>query len=337
MRSFFFFPPLPKISGGMMVLAELARILKNAHYDTFLVTQERKSLEKWAPDVPIVDLNNVQLTSTDRWIVPEGWLAPLTFGLTAHAQCLIYVQNWAYLHGYLPQGILWQHLPVRMLAVSYPVAYFIQETCGISAEILRPSIDLDLFHPNARSTFTPEETVRIAWMPRKNKALAKQIQDIFEARLALRGLKKTEWIEIHGRSHQEVAEMLRSSHIFLATGFPEGCPLPPLEALASGCLLVGFTGFGGWDYMRQSQGFLPEIPLQKTEWSDNGFFVSDGDVFSAALALEKAVNILYESDTRLANLYHSAALTVNLYSKERQKQMLLTLWKDDVFWKKAQH
>jgi len=42
-----------------------------------------------------------------------------------------------------------------------------------------------------------------------------------------------------------VADILRSSRVFLSFSQREGFGLPPLEALACGCAVVGYHGFGG--------------------------------------------------------------------------------------------
>src|SRR5262249_15023942 len=57
-----------------------------------------------------------------------------------------------------------------------------------------------------------------------------------------------ELVPIHGRSEAEVAALLRECLLFLSFGHPEGCPLPPLEAMACGCLVIGYHGRGGREY-----------------------------------------------------------------------------------------
>lgn len=340
MKNFFFFPPLPRFSGGMAVIAQVAAYLHEAGEDAALVLREAPTparsaeIAALAPGVPTLLWDELRLTPEDRWIVPEGWPMALGPGLSAKARCLLYVQNWAYLHGLLPEGTRWQDLPVGLFAVSDPVAWFVRETTGRDVPVLRPAIRPDLFHPepgrNEAAPLCAGEAPRIAWMPRKNKALARQIRDIFEARLGLAetGGPAPLWVEIHGRSREEVAGLLRSSHIFLATGFPEGCPLPPLEALASGCLLAGFGGFGGWDYMRQALpgGFTPWWPLREVPWEANGFFAADADVIGAALALEQAVYLVRTGGDALAALRRAGARTAAWYSPERQRQGTLALF-----------
>ena len=51
-------------------------------------------------------------------------------------------------------------------------------------------------------------------------------------------------------SPPQVAEMMRQSAFFLSFGHPEGFPIPPLEAMACGCVVVGYHGRGGREYFR---------------------------------------------------------------------------------------
>jgi glycosyltransferase involved in cell wall biosynthesis len=61
-----------------------------------------------------------------------------------------------------------------------------------------------------------------------------------------------EWklLPIHGRSEDEVAELLSETPIFLSFSYQEGLPLPPMEAAVSGNIVVGYTGEGGKEYFR---------------------------------------------------------------------------------------
>jgi glycosyltransferase involved in cell wall biosynthesis len=239
-----------------------------------------------------------------------------------------YVQNWAYLFSSLPPGATWAQLPVSFLAVSHPVARFVEQATGRSAPILRPHVDPAVFRaPGAKA----RDVVNVAYMPRKNKALVDQIRALCASR-ARPGCPAVNWIPVQGTDHHGVAELLRAAHIFLATGFPEGCPLPPLEAMACGCLVVGFPGLGGWDYMRQvpresgSRGAAPWFPLRDVSWSGNGFWAADGDVLDAALALEEAVRWWTEQPPRLAETLANGQAAAAQYTPEHQRAALDDLW-----------
>lgn len=329
MRTYIFLPPVKQAAGGITVLRQIASFLNEAGHDTALVLREPA---QWVPAglanaAPEIQWKDLQLHPGDLWLVPEGWVNALLPGLEAGARCISYVQNWAYLFSSLPDNVTWNKLPVEFLAVSEPVAHFIRETTGRDAPVLRPGIDRSLFSSPAAK---PEGPVRIAFMPRKNKAQARQIQDIFLSRNPDADIR---WAPIEGLDAFGVARTLARSHIFLMTGFPEGCPLPPLEAMASGCLCVGFSGYGGWDYMRMAHPhprFTPWWPLREVPWGGNGLWCADADVFDAALLLEQAVEWIRGAtpetaamrDATLAN----ARTTADAYSLEKHRQNVLDIW-----------
>jgi glycosyltransferase involved in cell wall biosynthesis len=81
---------------------------------------------------------------------------------------------------------------------------------------------------------------------------------------------------VDGLSEDELIEEYQQAEIFLATGYPEGLPLPQLEAMNCGCVVVGFTGGGGDEYMLQHetafvaddgdcQGVLEQLTLIQNE------------------------------------------------------------------------
>ncbi|WP_457570543.1 hypothetical protein [Desulfovulcanus sp.] len=228
-KTYIFIPPVKKATGGITVLCRIATILHEAGYDVFLVPRESRG---WKPgelknEAPTVMWKDLRLTPDDIWLVPEGWINALTPGLHAGAKCVVYCQNWAYLLSALPEGVSWNSLPVSFIAVSQPVAWFIEQTLGQKPPILRPGIDTTLFSPPDKKK---SGTINIAYMPRKNKALVSQIRSIFMARNGIKNREEVVFHEISGLDAAGVADVLKKSHIFLASGFPEGFSLPPLEA-----------------------------------------------------------------------------------------------------------
>lgn len=77
---------------------------------------------------------------------------------------------------------------------------------------------------------------------------------------------------VDGLPEPEIIKEYQASDIFLATGYPEGFGLPPMEAMACGAAVVGFTGGGGSEFMKDGETAL---------------VVPDGDVDAAAAALER--------------------------------------------------
>jgi len=327
-QTFIFLPPLQRESGGLAVLRRMGVILRKAGFPVrFVLREASKSAAESGVD--ILYWQELRLQAGDIWLTPEGWPNALLPALSVGAHSLVYAQNWAYVLSCEPQNTRLENLPLEFLAVSEPVARFMDMSLGKHASVLRPGIDTALFYPSPERK--DDARLRVAFMPRKNKVFARHIREIAEVRLRRRTPPLSlEWTIIEDCSQAEVARILQTAHLFLSTGFPEGCPLPPLEALACGCVPVGFTGLGGWDYMRQTTDFpgaaAPLWPLRETPWTGNGFYVADGDVPGAVFALEAALDIFARGGEDLAALRRAGQMTAAAYSLEEQERAVVALW-----------
>jgi glycosyl transferase family 1 len=165
---------------------------------------------------------------------------------------------------------------------------------------IRLSVDPAIHHPPAEPA--PR---RIAYMPRRRADEAALVLRILE----LRGVLDTwELVPIDGCSEAEVADLLRGCRIFLSFSEREGFGLPPCEALACGCLVVGFDGFGGREYFR--------APFAEA--------VEDGDVVAFARAVERlARRIEDEPEAMLAAAHAGARFVAERYSPAAEQHDLV--------------
>ncbi|MDR3176909.1 MAG: glycosyltransferase family 1 protein [Desulfovibrio sp.] len=318
MRTVFYVPPLKRMSGGLANIRETAADIRNLGGEAALMGPNPAGV--FADEARKAGLSFIpwgeKLEPSDVWCVPESWPSSLAPGLQCGARILVYAQSWSFMLGDLPGGAPWSALPFSFLAVSRPVRAFLRLVHGIEAEdVLPPAVDEAFFEP----ADPPGTRVRIAWSPRKNKALGAQIRAIAE-KLLKHSAIAVDWVELSGMSRAEVARHLRSCRIFLSTGFPEGFGLLPLEAMASGCVPVGFTGFGGWDYMRQARlpGWEPyRPPLDLPDWGEegNGFFFADGDVMGAGLGLAGAVRLSHDDPDYWTRIGANCRATALPYSR----------------------
>jgi len=109
-------------------------------------------------------------------------------------------------------------------------------------------------------------------------------------------------VQLEG-SDLEVANTLRKSKIFLQLGLKEGCPRPPAEAMACGCMVVGYDGGGGKDYMDGNYCYPCE---------------SD-DLSSLLIKLNRAINNPYLTELSPIKSYY----ILNKYSAELEENLLL--------------
>ena len=58
-----------------------------------------------------------------------------------------------------------------------------------------------------------------------------------------RGLDGVTFEEVQQMEHHEIAKKMQATLIYLSCGHPERFGLPLAEAIACGCLVVGYHGF----------------------------------------------------------------------------------------------
>ncbi len=164
-------------------------------------------------------------------------------------------------------------------------------------------VDCDTFRPPASA-----KKKQIAFMPRKMPSSIVQVIQMLQGRGVLSG-----WTlcAIDGVDEARVAELLRESAFFLSTCQDEGFGLPPLEAAASACIVVGFTGYGANEFMR------PEYCYP----------VAQGDVLALAQTLEKLLREYEVNPARLiAQSQQFVAFVRNQYSKPCEAQCVVSAW-----------
>jgi hypothetical protein len=174
---------------------------------------------------------------------------------------------------------------------------------GLPVHRIRHGIDPSLHHPPA----TPPGR-RIAYMTRRRSHEAMQVLKLLELRGALEGW---EVVPIHGRSEREVADILRGSRIFLSFSQREGFGLPPLEALACGCMVVGFHGFGGRELFRAPFALA----------------IEDSDVMGFARTVEDVIRRVDEDPEGIAAASEAGArFAVERYSQAAERQDLIDVF-----------
>jgi hypothetical protein len=194
------------------------------------------------------------------------------------------------------RGTDWKAKDVQsVLAVSQSVARGIEAHLGVKSTLISPSVDQNLFRPACKERV-------IVYMSRKNPMGVQRI-------LAQARTLRFEQRPIDGLSRTQVARELGRASIALVACPSEGFGLFALEAMASGCLVVGFAGGGGLDFMRNGENCL---------------LAPDGDEGRAAEQLALAMHLIENNEQGM--LVHSALATAHRFSPERERGAVLHFW-----------
>lgn len=186
------------------------------------------------------------------------------------------------------------------------------------AEVCRSHLDVLGLEPSAifpvtmkphEFPFQAHKEKLITYMPRKRPWEAVLIAEALVRRNRLQGYR-VEALENIPRA--EVAVKLSQTRIFISLLKNEALGFPAAEAMAAGCIVIGFDGLGTAEYFD----------------SDVGIPVTEGDIAGVVAAVEKAI-AEYETDpSRLDMMRKKASERVNdRYSKNAFEAHAIEAWR----------
>src|SRR5437762_14104671 len=114
------------------------------------------------------------------------------------------------------------------------------------------------------------------------------------------------WIPIENMSEEEVARLLGSTTIYLSLPYLESFGLVPLAAMAAGCIVVGFHGYGAMEYAS----------------SENGIWLRPDHLEEVVDTLADVIARLDRDDADLRKLREAGLATAKTYNRQRTKTAL---------------
>jgi hypothetical protein len=299
--AWFLVPDLVQPTGGVRGLYRFVDHLVASGIPASVVHEERGFRCSWfESDTPVTWLDDVVLGRGDLLAVPEISVSTVA-QLYQDTPMVVVNQNQYLTFQYcgLPPSPSPNVLPDTVVAIivgsedgrDYAKLAFPE----VPVERVHYGTDTSVFHPPEH----PKEQA-IAFMPRKRVEDIVQILRILERRRSLDGWRL---YPINALVEPAPADILRRSAVFLSLNQQEGFGSPPVEAMASGCVVVGYAGRGGREYMR------PEI----------SFPVDEGAIADFVRAVEHVITE-WENGERFTELTERAAKFVETeYSPARER------------------
>jgi glycosyltransferase involved in cell wall biosynthesis len=311
-RILYVLEPFPIPYGGVATIYRHVEILHGHGLPASVAISKAPARDFYATTAPLLihggHLNEL-VREGDAVVIPEGFKSYLQSLVSTPAKRLMFCQN----HHYLPfaqspnLGIAEFNVD-GVIASSNAIRSFFRDVYGIMDVPLLPyAIDPNLFRP------ADLKKRQIVYMPRKLGRDAAFIESVFKRRYPRHA--GVPWIPIHDVSQSEAAKILGESEVFLSLSHRESFGLPPLEAMACGCLAAGFHGEGGLEYMTV----------------ENGWWAGAGDWKSTTDGLAAAFDLLDAEGPALDSKRDAMASTVRRYSPARLESELLAFWQKEFY------
>lgn len=152
----------------------------------------------------------------------------------------------------------------------------------------------------------------IACTPRKRAEELLVIRYLFSRLYA--GPTDWRWDILETATETETAAAMGRASLFLSLARMEALSITLLEAMASECVIAGFTGIGPREYTS----------------SINGFWVDEDDCEAAAHALVRAATLADQGGGASALMRHAAASTAAQWTHARFSEALHGFWRDQM-------
>lgn len=302
-------PDIAVASGGVKYLYRHVEVLRDNGFDAAIVHDIPSFRPSWfTHQVPILYKYEIHPTEEDFVAYPEV-SGRLIFEEFPGVPKIIVNQNGFFTfddHSFEPDDLKSEYRHEDLVAVCCTsedshrmIARHFPE---VGAFPTRLGIDTHLF------SYAPAKKPKLAFMPRKNARDARLVINMLKFRGALEGI---EIDVIDDANHEGVAERLGDTSIFLSFCYREGLGLPPLEAMSRGCVVVGFDGIGGREYLK----------------APHAFPVPNSDVTAFADQVEKLIALQRSDPNQLTDIGRRASDFVQRhYSREREADDILAFW-----------
>lgn len=158
--------------------------------------------------------------------------------------------------------------------------------------------------------YCTQKKKQIAYMPRKLDKHVTQIINILKFKGALKDFKL---VEIDNAKESKVAEVLRESLMFLSFSCDEGFGMPSAEAMACGCIVVGYDGEGGKEFFKKEFCY----PIRY------------GDLVGFARTIEKIIKEYEDNQTYFLEKGRKASeFILKNYSLQKEEADIVRVWEE---------
>jgi glycosyltransferase involved in cell wall biosynthesis len=298
-------------SGGIRKMYRHVDVLNRHGYKAVILHSKPGFRPSWfASDTPVVYTENTLVKPSDYLVLTEilaaeiGKIAPGIRKVIFNQNCYYSFRKFfldrpdprqIYLHPEVAAALVVSEDSRDYLRFAFP---------ELKIQRIHYGIDQRLF------AYHPDKQKLIGFMPRKNAEDVRQVVCLLKARNALGDFRLR---IIDNLDEAQTGQALKECALFLSFGYPEGFGLPPAEAMACGCIAIGYHGQGGREF------FQPDF----------AFPIEQGDVIGFARTVEEVVRGVQATPELFAEKGRRAAQFIQEnYSLEREENSIVDCWRE---------
>jgi glycosyltransferase involved in cell wall biosynthesis len=235
-----YFLPDRGIHGGVKVACQFVELLRRLGARAVVALPRGIAPTWFACSAPVVDLN-----AALNALTPNDW-AMLTWPAHYRALKATPARLVNHAQGVTDMDAIFADPQVMILTCWEHSARYLRNNFGREPIEVGISIS-DGFFPGGEVKIDN----RVAFMPRRGREIADA---------CISAARDCEYVAIDARDETDVASILRSAGIFVATSVGEDFGLPALEAMAAGCVVLSVPVKGGMEYLRSGENCLVDEP-----------------------------------------------------------------------------
>ena len=308
-RVFVFSPDNPRPSGGVKKLYDHVDILNAEGIESCIVHENDGFKPLWFnSSTPVTSPAACKITKDDFLLIPEIYGRDI-LNIYPGTKKVIFNQNaFNTLRFFGSNPSLAHEVYMHPDVVGVLV---VSEHDRMYMTGLFPEVNIHRIHYGIDNTLFAFNTGKkncIAYSPRKLSEEAEHLIQLLEMRGRINGF---EIKKLENLSRNEFAGALKESLIFISLSNNEGFGLPPAEAMACGCIVIGFHGNAGKEF------FKP----------DHSFPIESRDILAFAQTVELVVSGCdVEPEKYLRMGKRASEFIFDTYSMERERRDVIGFW-----------
>lgn len=313
MKIYYIVPDNDKPSWGIGVIYHHVKALCESGFDAYILHKQNNFRLSWLELIlPIVYQDSISknhIQSIDFLVVPEV-MANDVFVLNSHARKILFIQAAAHIFENFPPNKSHKDLGFEHVVVIMPhMIQIVKKFINLPFSVISPMIAEYFFDAKPDSKRKKE----IVIYPKYNQIDFSIVRNLILRKIGSNKLRKAFGFDwrlklLKGLSHKQVAETFHKSSIFICLNIFEALNTSVVEAMASGCIVFCYEGFGPRDFLVNGK---------------NAFVFGNNEPYLLVEKLYEVLDNFEHMQNQLREMQSNARKTAEQFSYHKMKVELL--------------